>query len=139
MPRFGFGLADVGNHVIPDFAGIMGAVDAGAVHAGGDEVADQGPAIFGSFCRQGHHDTRPRLGRTKNPPCVIGQERITVEEALRLGIRDEFICRFMANPAEGGHDGIQIGNRPGFAASQGGQAQGQEGALDFPQVMAAQS
>ena len=97
------------------------------------------PAIFGGFCRQGHHDTRPRLGRTKNPPCVIGQERITVEEALCLGIRDEFICRFMANPAEGGHDGIQIGNRPSFAASQGGQAQGQEGALDFPQVMAAQS
>lgn len=99
MPRFGFSLADIGNHGIPDFAGIVGAVDAGAVHAGSDEVADQGPAIFGGFCRQGHHDTRPRLGRAKNPPCVIGQERIAVEEALRLGIRDEFVRRFMANPA----------------------------------------
>ena len=42
----------------------------GAVHAGSDEVADQGPAIFGGFCRQGHMIRVPVLAVPKIRPVL---------------------------------------------------------------------
>lgn len=133
---FLFRLFQICQHSLPNGLIVVSAVDAYRIGTGKEKVTDQ-LIVRCRFSRQGYHDVRVMFGMAaENKARIMRQKSVTVKKPLGRGIVDKIIF-FAAQAAERGHDGIEIGHCPGFAAAERGEAEGNQLLLKRTQVMAA--
>ena len=115
----------------------MGAIDAGAVHAGGHQIVDE-LGLRGRFRRQGRHHPGVRaapLAPAEQPVCLRLQFRCARCRRRRRGIGG---ARLAGQALEGRDERIERQRDLAFAAAERRQAAGREAILEIGEVVLAQ-
>ena len=132
----GLRLPQVGDHAGPCGLVVVGAVDAHAVHAAGEQGADEG-RVVGGLGRQGDHDAdgaAPGAGTEERGGVLVGaaEALVEVDRVVPVAVGPG------GKPSEDAEDGFDGGEGVGFGAAEGGESEGGEAALEVAIVAAAE-